>query len=139
MIYSNIMISLKHEQVSMQGQIIGQKTLADVVEALVGVYFLHGGLDSALKAMRWLQVSMPFPSKVPESIYAGLCEGMRGRNTLCPLEIATLEKRIGYHFRTKFLLVSAFDYGNEIAFNDTGVPIGGFSFQRLEFLGDLPP
>ncbi|KAG0622718.1 hypothetical protein M758_3G118600 [Ceratodon purpureus] len=120
----------------MDGQIIGLKTLADVVEALVGVYFLQGDMNSALKAMEWLQVPIPFPANVPEVFLANVQEQMKTRNTLNDHDIATLEKKIGYQFRCKSLLLSSFDFGDEKTFNEAGAVKGSFEFQRLEFLGD---
>jgi endoribonuclease Dicer len=119
------------------GQIIGLKTLADVVEALIGVYFLQGDMNSALKAMNWLQVPIPFPANVPEAILADVQEQMRTRNPFNDHDIATLEKKIGYQFRCKSLLLSAFDFGDEKTFNESGAAKGSFKFQRLEFLGEF--
>jgi endoribonuclease Dicer len=119
------------------GQVIGLKTLADVVEALIGVYFLHGGMDSALKAMNWLRVPIPFPEKVPEVVYTNVEEKMRTKSSFSGHDIATLEKKIAYRFKCKSLLVSAFDFGDEVIFNDAGAARGSFEFQRLEFLGEV--
>ncbi|XP_024363925.1 endoribonuclease Dicer homolog 1 isoform X2 [Physcomitrium patens] len=123
-------------QKSPDGQVIGLKTLADVVEALIGVTFLHGDLNSAVKTMVWLQVPIPFPEKIPEVIIADIQELMEARNTFKDHDIVTLEKKIGYQFKCKSLLLSAFDYGDEVTFTQSGVPRGSFQFQRLEFLGD---
>lgn len=119
------------------GQVIGLKTLADVVEALIGVYFLHGDMNSALKAMNWLQVPIPFPEKVPEVVIANVEERMQPKSPFSDHDIDTLEKKIAYQFRCKSLLVSAFDFGDEIIFNEVGAARGSFEFQRLEFLGEV--
>lgn len=120
------------------GQIIGLKTLADVVEALIGVYFLQVDMNSALKAMKWLQVPIPFPANVPGAILADAEEKMQSRNPFSDYEIATLERKVGYQFRCKSILLSAFDYGDEKTYNEAGAARGSFEFQRLEFLGEFP-
>lgn len=114
-----------------EGQVLGRKTLADVVEALVGTYLLHGGLDSALTAIAWLGVPIHFPSKVPEAVHANHVSKTSCRNLLQLADFEALEEKLGYRFRNKALLVSAFDYGYE-----SGTKLGGFEFHRLEVLGD---
>jgi endoribonuclease Dicer len=114
-----------------EGQVLGRKTLADVVEALVGTYLLNGGLDSALTAIAWLGVPIHFPSKVPEAVHANHVSKTSCRNLLQLADFEALEEKLGYRFRNKALLVSAFDYGYE-----SGTKLGGFEFHRLEVLGD---
>jgi endoribonuclease Dicer len=38
---------------------IGEKSVADCVEALIGAYYLHGGMDSALHLMNWVGLRGP--------------------------------------------------------------------------------
>ena len=101
----------------------------------MGVYFLHGNLEKAVKAMAWLRVPISLPSGVPACHLEEVQVRMRNRFELGTVDIETLEKKLGYQFKRKELLFSAFDYGHEIGNNETGIKLGGFGFQRLEFLG----
>lgn len=103
------------------------KTLADVVEALVGAAYLDGGID---KALACLKVFLPEVSWLPLSaqnqrLYAAVPDEVR-----FPPRFLQLEELIGYTFTKKALLIDAMTHPS---YNG---PNAGLSYQRLEFLGD---
>ncbi|XP_061374933.1 endoribonuclease Dicer homolog 3-like [Gastrolobium bilobum] len=103
------------------------KTIADCVEALIGAYYVGGGLIASLHVMKWLGIDAKLkPSLVDEAITAA------SLHTFVPKvnEIARLEKKIGYKFSVKGLLLEAITHLSE-----TELRIG-CCYERLEFLGD---
>ncbi|KAI0203083.1 RNase3 domain-containing protein [Astrocystis sublimbata] len=104
------------------------KTLADVVESLVGAAFLDGGMEKALACLRVF---------LPEVEWYGLVDAhMRlagGRNIVTQLhpDHEPLEDLIGYTFRNKALLMEALTH------TSWGLRTSAdMSMERLEFLGD---
>lgn len=80
------------------------KTIADCVEALIGAYYVGGGLIASLHMMKWLGIDSGLePSMVDKAITAA------SLHTYTPKvnEIASLEAKIGYEFSVKGLLVEA--------------------------------
>lgn len=103
------------------------KTLADVVEALIGVAYQDGGID---KALACLKVFLPEVSWLPLSaqnqrLYAAVTNELK-----LPPRFLQLEELLGYTFSRKALLLEAMTHPSY-----TG-PNAGLSYQRLEFLGD---
>ncbi|KAF0911134.1 hypothetical protein E2562_005501 [Oryza meyeriana var. granulata] len=106
-------------------RVLSSKTLADVVEALIGVYYVAGGKIAANHLMKWIgihaeldpqEIPPPKPYNIPESI-------MRSIN------FDTLEGVLGIKFQNKGLLVEAITHASR--------PSSGVScYQRLEFVGD---
>ncbi|KAK7410183.1 hypothetical protein VNO78_00768 [Psophocarpus tetragonolobus] len=103
------------------------KTIADCVEALIGAYYVGGGLFASLHVMKWLGIAAELePSFVDEVIIAA------SLHTCVPKEseIASLEEKIGYEFSVKGLLLEAITHLSE---KELGI---GCCYERLEFLGD---
>lgn len=107
-------------------RVLSGKTLADVVEALIGVYYVEGGKNAANHLMRWTGIDIDFdlkeinysitPISVPESV-------------LRTVDFDTLEKCLNIQFSDKGLLVEAITHASR--------PSSGVScYQRLEFVGD---
>jgi endoribonuclease Dicer len=106
-------------------RVLSSKTLADVVEALIGVYYVAGGKIAANHLMKWIgihaeldpeEIPPPKPYDIPESI-------MRSIN------FDTLKGVLGIEFQNKGLLVEAITHASR--------PSSGVScYQRLEFVGD---
>ncbi|KAI9662216.1 MAG: Dicer-like protein 2 [Bathelium mastoideum] len=100
------------------------KTVADVVEALIGAAFLAGGLENARRCMFTISPaiskgastfrSIAGPTSVPES----------------NVFIERVESMISYSFRSKYLLLEALTHPSCVRC----VTIE--PYQRLEFLGD---
>ncbi|KAF3439772.1 hypothetical protein FNV43_RR18050 [Rhamnella rubrinervis] len=107
-------------------RVLSSKTLADVVEALIGVYYVEGGKHAAKHLMKWTGIEIEFdpdeigclikPSFVPESI-------------LRSVNFDALEGALTMQFKEKGLLVEAITHASR--------PSSGVScYQRLEFVGD---
>lgn len=97
------------------------KTLADVVESLIGAAYLDGEMPMALTCVKrllpkveWLDLNAA-RLKLEEQCPVNMTE--------LPSTLAPIEGLIGYTFRKKGLLVEAMTYGS-------------YYMQRLEFLGD---
>jgi endoribonuclease Dicer len=103
-----------------------KKTIADVVEALVGAFLVDSGFKGAVKFLKWIGVNVDFESlQVQDACIASRRYlPLTTRNNL-----ETLENQLDYKFLHKGLLVQAFIHPS---YNRHG----GGCYQRLEFLGD---
>ncbi|KAI7469244.1 P-loop containing nucleoside triphosphate hydrolase protein [Hortaea werneckii] len=106
---------------------VSSKVVADVVEALIGVAMVDGGLKKAYKCIQtllpdetWYDEDVIFNTLTPSSTHPG------NRTSL-----DTLEHLIGHQFKHKALLVEAITHAS-LPFQQNG----GMSYERLEFLGD---
>ena len=104
---------------------MSSKTLADVMEALIGAAFVDGGLA---KAFTCIETLLPGENWSPQHtcIDRLLAESIGGKN----VELALLEKVVGHHFNHSALLLEATTHAS-FPYNKTGL-----SYERLEFLGD---
>ncbi|XP_071711343.1 endoribonuclease Dicer homolog 2-like [Rutidosis leptorrhynchoides] len=101
---------------------IKKKVVADVVEALIGVFLIEGGEMAALSFMGWLGITVDFNNTPyirdltfqPEKF----------------LNIQHLESLLKYKFKDASLLVEALTHGSYM------LPEIPKCYQRLEFLGD---
>ncbi|XVE97781.1 hypothetical protein REPUB_Repub03eG0048300 [Reevesia pubescens] len=99
------------------------KTISDCVEALIGAYYISGGLIAALHVMKWLGIDAELdPSLVAEAINRASL-----RSYVPSDEIHIIESKIGYKFSVKFFLQEALTHASGLEF---------YCYQRLEFLGD---
>ncbi|GMI97873.1 dicer-like 3, DICER-LIKE 3 [Hibiscus trionum] len=99
------------------------KTVADCVEALIGAYYISGGLFASLHVMKWLGVDVELdPSMVAEVINQASLQTYVPNN-----EIHEIESKVGHNFSVKFLLKEALTHESAHEF---------YCYQRLEFLGD---
>ncbi|GJW78864.1 endoribonuclease Dicer homolog 3a isoform X1 [Tanacetum coccineum] len=106
---------------------LGSKTISDCVEALVGAYYVDGGLTGAIHCMNWLGISCELnPSRITEAIKIASLYTYTPRKDV----LQTIEEKLGYEFGEKGLLVEAITHAS---CQDQGV---GYCYQRLEFLGD---
>lgn len=108
-------------------RVLSSKTLADVVEGLIGVYYVEGGKHAANHFMKWVGIEVDFdpiteietnrqPVNVPESI-------------LKSVDFNSLERSLNIKFNDKGLLIEAITHASR--------PSSGVScYQRLEFVGD---
>ncbi|KAI4337204.1 hypothetical protein L6164_015649 [Bauhinia variegata] len=106
---------------------ICSKTIADCVEALIGAYYVGGGLVASLHVMKWLQIDAELDqSLVHKAITTA------SLHTYVPKgnEIASLEEKLGYEFSVKGLLHEAMTH---FSGQEPGI---GYCYERLEFLGD---
>ncbi|KAJ0089697.1 hypothetical protein Patl1_14811 [Pistacia atlantica] len=103
-----------------------KKTIADVVEALVGAFIVDSGFKAATAFLRWIGIQVKFES----SQVTNACLASRSYLSLTPsLDMAALENFLGYQFLHKGLLLQAF-------LHPSYTQHGGGCYQRLEFLGD---
>ncbi|KAK7395386.1 hypothetical protein VNO78_15942 [Psophocarpus tetragonolobus] len=105
------------------------KTIPDCVEALIGAYYIGGGLTAALHVMQWLGTNVGHDSLfVHEAITrASLRSYFPKANN-----IQALELKLGYEFSTKGLLLEAMTHPSQQEL-EPGIC---YCYQRLEFLGD---
>ncbi|KAF1736084.1 Dicer-like protein 2 [Beauveria bassiana] len=103
------------------------KVLADVVEALVGVAYIAGGIPKAIQCLSifinecdWID-----PSECREEFFA-----CAPSHCVDSSYLHILEELIGYSFTKKSLLLEATTHASYIG------DISGRSWERLEFLGD---
>ncbi|KAJ9557988.1 hypothetical protein OSB04_012602 [Centaurea solstitialis] len=103
-----------------------KKTVADVVEALVGAFIVDSGFKAAIAFLKWIGIPVDFK----DSDVAKICHSSKIFTNLSDqIDIPALEKLLGYQFHHKGLLLQAFlhpSYHNNF----------GGCYQRLEFLGD---
>lgn len=106
---------------------LATKTLADVVEALIGAAYLSGGIPKALECMALFlpEVEWQPLERCREVLYDEAPAG-----ELLPVTMRRLEELVGYTFTRKALLVEAMTHPS---CNQPGVRA---SLDRLEFLGD---
>jgi endoribonuclease Dicer len=107
-------------------RVLSSKTLADVVEAFIGIYYVEGGQDAAKHLMNWIGIPVEFEVEEGELAQAG-CQVPE--TVLRSIDFTALEEHIGHKFRERSLLVEAITHASRPS---SGVPC----YQRLEFVGD---
>lgn len=104
------------------------KTLADVVEAMIGISYLDGGLTKALTCIR-LFVSESQANTL-ESSWHKLFSAVAPKNMIMPADLRPVEGLIGHEFREKALLTEAMTHPSYNLRSTVAC------FDRLEFIGD---
>ena len=107
---------------------LSTKVLADVVEALIGAAYLHGGFALGIECMKVFDLGLKSWSLLPECI-----DAMYSRVTdidRYPAQIAIVESILGYTFRRKAVAVEALTHASYQSDLET------ISYERMEFLGD---
>ncbi|XP_047169317.1 dicer-like protein 4 isoform X2 [Vigna umbellata] len=103
-----------------------KKTVADVVEALVGAFLVDSGFKAAVAFLTWIGIQVGFEA----SQVVDICMASAGYIPLSSdVDIPSLESKLGHQFLHKGLLLQAFVHPS---YNK----LGGGCYQRLEFLGD---
>ncbi|KAK3371219.1 hypothetical protein B0T24DRAFT_628118 [Lasiosphaeria ovina] len=114
---------------------LSAKTVADVVEALIGTSFISGGISKALACM-----SLFLPEQKWQSIEAGRETLYRNApaNEPLPITMRPVEQLIGYTFSKKSLLAEALTHPsyNPPALQRQFLSGAVVSLDRVEFLGD---
>ena len=117
----------KFREIHVATRQMSTKTLADVIEALIGAAYLDGGTP---KAVECLKVLLPGVSWVPvPELVAQLHDIYSDSSHPYPVHFSELEKLLDYSFRTPNLLTEALTHPAHHADSSA-------SYQRLEFLGD---
>lgn len=106
---------------------MGSKTISDCLEALIGAFYVSGGLIAALHMNKWLGIDTEVDSSsVVEAINSAALHSF----VLSTDDLDILESKIGYNFSVKGLLHEAITHAS---CQEQGLP---YCYQRLEFLGD---
>jgi dsRNA-specific ribonuclease len=114
-------------------QKLSDKSIADCVEALIGLYLVKSGVRAARGLLKWFDfkiskdIEFTIDFKLPE--YAS---NLSLLNDLTEFE--KLEEKLNYRFKNKTYLVQAFIHPSHINRDEIFRRIG--SYQRLEFIGD---
>lgn len=86
------------------------KTMADCVDALIGAYYIGGGIIAALHLMKWLGIDAELdPSLVVEAITTASLRSYVSKDN----GVATLESKLGYEFSVKGLLQEAITHASQ--------------------------
>ncbi|KAL0678091.1 hypothetical protein Bca4012_006072 [Brassica carinata] len=100
------------------------KSVSDCAEALIGAYYVSGGLTAALHMMKWLGLDVEFDRELVN-------EAINRVSLRCYIpkddELTELETKIRREFSSKFLLKEAITHSSVHE---------SYSYERLEFLGD---
>ncbi|VAH04530.1 unnamed protein product [Triticum turgidum subsp. durum] len=103
------------------------KAISDCVEALVGAYYVGGGIVAALWVMKWFGIEIKCDRKLVQEVKLNA-------SYICYLPkisvIEELEAKLKYNFSVKGLLLEAITHPS---LQELGVD---YCYQRLEFLGD---
>ncbi|AEE77844.1 dicer-like 3 [Arabidopsis thaliana] len=100
------------------------KSVSDCAEALIGAYYVSGGLSASLHMMKWLGIDVDFdPNLVVEAINRVSLRCYIPKED----ELIELERKIQHEFSAKFLLKEAITHSSLRE---------SYSYERLEFLGD---
>lgn len=109
---------------------LSTKTIADVVEALIGASYLHGRFDLGMECIKLFKLGMewqPMGESVEKifSMVEALDDGE------LPMDmISSVEKMLGYKFTKKTLVVEALTHPSYT------LGVRTRPYDRLEFLGD---
>ncbi|XP_050385155.1 endoribonuclease Dicer homolog 1 [Argentina anserina] len=107
-------------------RVLSSKTLADVVEALIGVYYVEGGKNAVNHLMKWVGIDVEFDT---DEIGNTIRSSNVPDNVLRSIDFDALEGALNFKFRDKGLLVEAISHASR--------PSSGVAcYQRLEFVGD---
>lgn len=89
---------------------MGSKTISDCVEALIGAYYVGGGLNAAIHFMIWLGMDAQLdPSLVDKAITSASLHSYYHKVQ----NIRSLEMQLGYQFVVKGLLLDAITHETE--------------------------
>lgn len=82
-----------------------KKTIADVVEALIGAFIVDGGFKAATAFLKWIGIQVDFSA----SEVVNVCSASTRFMTLADkIDLTALEKLLDHHFVHKGLLIQAF-------------------------------
>ncbi|KAJ3699720.1 hypothetical protein LUZ61_003425 [Rhynchospora tenuis] len=105
------------------------KTISDCVEALIGAYYIGGGLDAAFVFLKWLDNDID--PVIGEDAILNAIKTASLRDYAPKIdEIKMIEEKIGYEYEVKGLLLEAIMHQTQ---QDSAI---NYCYQRLEFLGD---
>lgn len=108
---------------------LSTKMLADVVEALIGAAYEHGGFDLGIEAIKLFGLGIETWDTISNCVGKALsrAEHVNG----LPPQLSLVEEILGYKFERPILLVEALTHSSY-----AGDIVNTVSYERLEFLGD---
>lgn len=89
---------------------ICSKTISDCAEALIGAYYVGGGLSAALSVLKWLGIDAEFDLELVEDIMR--TASMYSYHPRIH-EIEILESKLGYKFTIRGLLLEAITHASQ--------------------------
>ncbi|KAH8992590.1 P-loop containing nucleoside triphosphate hydrolase protein [Lactarius hatsudake] len=122
-----VLMTAKEERKASAARNLSTKVLADVVEALIGAAYVHGGFALGTECMKVFDLGLSW-NALPDCIdamYARVAEFDR-----YPVQITIVESILGYTFRRKAIAVEALAHASYQSDLET------ISYERMEFLGD---
>ena len=109
---------------------LSTKTIADVVEALIGASYLHGSFDLGLECIKLFGLGMEW-QPLKESVEKIFSKVEVLNDGELPMDmISSVEKMLGYEFTNKTLVVEALTHPSY------NLGVRTRPYDRLEFLGD---
>ncbi|KAI9458495.1 P-loop containing nucleoside triphosphate hydrolase protein [Russula earlei] len=106
---------------------LSTKVLADVVEALIGAAYLHGGFTLGIECMKVFDLGLSW------NTLPGCLDDMYSNTPgvdRYPSQITVVESILGYTFRRKAIVVEALTHASLQS------DLATISYERMEFLGD---
>jgi endoribonuclease Dicer len=106
---------------------LSTKVLADVVEALIGAAYFHGGFAMGIECLKVFDLDLswkPLPECI-DAMYSRVID-----LDYYPTQIAVVESILGYTFRRKTIAAEALTHASYQSDLET------ISYERMEFLGD---
>ncbi|EEZ99277.1 dicer-2 isoform X1 [Tribolium castaneum] len=116
-------------------QYVGDKSIADSVEALLGAYFLSGGIQGGIKFMEWIGI-LPLSEQIQRLIETTQVDPvLNKKSTKTDVDFhmpqwREIEQRLGYTFTNRAFLLQALTHSS---YSPNRITL---SYERLEFLGD---
>ena len=109
---------------------LSTKTIADVVEALIGASYIYGGVELGLECVRLFGLGMEWQS-LRESVEKTFSKVESLDDEELPMDmISSVQKILGYEFTKKTLAVEALTHPSY------NLGVRTRPYDRLEFLGD---
>ncbi|XBI21034.1 hypothetical protein VPH35_062214 [Triticum aestivum] len=102
------------------------KTISDCVEAIIGAYYVEGGLRAAMAVLKWLGINVEVEEELIGQFLSASVQTYLPKNDV----IEKVEAKLGYVFLMKGLLLEALTHPS------LQESAEGYSYERLEFLGD---
>ena len=102
---------------------LSDKSLADCIEAFIGLYLIHLGVNGAKSFMQWLEFTISDKEGVSDFLSLNISQRLpdplliKFDNTLSQKlesKYADFEKQIGYEFNNKVYLMQAFTHPSDI-------------------------
>ncbi|KAI0786396.1 hypothetical protein C8Q75DRAFT_271436 [Abortiporus biennis] len=110
-------------------QCLGDKTVADIVEAIIGAALLSGGPDLAFKAMKTLEVAIPEVQNWSDFARKSLHTLTAASQPISPAIVRKIENIVGHKIQEPVVLGYALTHASSKGYNI-------ITYERLEFIGD---